>query len=146
MINKLIGKNIADFVNFVPAVPLKTNGNWRNFALSASIEKGEGARDIQENRTRIGETSGRGCLGRLCPPAFLKFYLQKIRPTGLAWSQNTIEIPQKLPGGTGPYFVTLYDEGDHIPVYSAYTVTPAQAVGLEARVKKPNTRWRTPPG
>ena len=112
--------------------------------MSASIEKGEGARDIQENRTRIGKTSGRRFLGIFSGGSPIsKFYLQKQPPTGF-WSQNTIEISQKLPDGTGPYFVTLYDKDDHIPVYSAYTVAPAQAKGLP--VERPKINWRKPPG
>ena len=76
-----------------------------------------------------------------------------MKPKGLPISaDNTVDIAQTLTEGagvSGPYFATLYDKVDHIPVYSAYTLTAEEAKELKTHARKElgeNIPWRSIPG
>ena len=76
-----------------------------------------------------------------------------MKPKGLPISaDNTVDIAQTLTDGddvTGPYFATLYDKVDHIPVYSAYTLTAGEAKQLNTHKREElgdNIPWRSIPG
>ena len=72
-----------------------------------------------------------------------------MKPTGLPISeQNTQDIAQTLGDGddvTGPYFATVYDVVDHIPVYSAYTLKAGEAKQLNTHKREElgDIKWRS---
>ena len=72
-----------------------------------------------------------------------------MKPTGLPISaDNTVDIAQTLTDGdavTGPYFATVYDVVDHIPVYSAYTLKAGEAKQLNTHKREDlgDIAWRS---
>lgn len=61
------------------------------------------------------------------------------------------EIQQKLPNDRPddpPYFFSLFDPSTNTPFYSAYKVTPSQAMGIGANNRNAvrNVNWRNPIG
>ena len=82
---------------------------------------------------------------RAVDPEVTTFFAGGMRPTGFPNSRALVEIAQRLPADpTGAiYFVTLFDRKRHIPLYSAYKVTPTQAAGIGTNVR-PKVKWRNP--
>lgn len=105
--------------------------------LSASIDGREGARQTQENLKRIAADKRSKRAAAITTDSF---YLGSQQPAGLPFeAANTVHIGQKLKDGSGPYYATLYNKVDHIPVYSAYTVNADQAkkLGTVTMAKRP---------
>lgn len=74
------------------------------------------------------------------------FFAGDKRPEGLPDISHGTEIEQKLPDdlpNTPPYFVSLFDATWNIPFYSAYKVTPSQAVGIGTHGRE-DSKWRNP--
>ena len=82
---------------------------------------------------------------RPLPPPF---FAGNRRPEGLPGIARGEEIQQKLPNdpaGT-TFFISLFDPIANTPFYSAYKVTPSQAVelGTYSRADLRNVKWRNP--
>lgn len=97
----------------------------------------------QVSESRSKWTRSRRWLWSTPPPPF---FAGDKRPEGLPDISRGTEIEQKLPSdppNTPPYFVSVFDATRNIPFYSAYKVTPSQAVGIGTH-NRPNVNWRNP--
>ena len=99
---------------------------------------------LEESHT---ETKGSQLSSRrkrnLPPP----FFAGNEKPEGLPGISNGQDTPQTLRPGTAPYYFSLFDKSTNTPFYSAYKVTPDQAVRLGTYSRKDaNGNWRGPIG
>lgn len=81
---------------------------------------------------------------RALPPPF---FAGDRKPEGLAGISGGIDTLQTHPTGTPPRYFSLFDTNTNTPFYSAYKVTPDQAVRLGTYKRdEVNVIWRNPPG
>ena len=112
------------------------------FLFLVLIETGEGATHTQGSVKRGIVQKGSKRAAALPVDSF---YLGGRHPEGLPYlPANTVDIGQMLEDGSGPYYATRYNTFNHIPVYSAYTVNPQQAVKLGTVTLKRPKFFETP--
>ena len=84
------------------------------------------------------------------PECYLKYFLHQSPPQGLLVDHPSSErfICQSIPDSpNADFFATLFDDEDGIAILSAYTVTYAQAQGMDRFPRKTvSNSWRTNKG
>ena len=97
---------------------------------------------LEESHTETKGSQVSSPWKRNLPPPF---FAGNKKPTGLPGISNGQDTPQTLPPGTKAYYFSLFDPNTNTPFYSAYKVTPDQAVRLGTYSRKDaNGNWRDP--